>query len=119
MSRPSPDELAEAVRQACLLEAAAPKVGNVHPGAGFDDADFTDFAHSALVIAPIISEVADRGVGPTILEAVTATHQAIAHNTNLGLALLITPLAAAAEAGPLTPDTVREVIDSLTADDTA
>ena len=50
---------------ACLLEATAPKVGNVHRGADFDDLTFTDFAVSAALIAPAMEAAAERAsAGP-------------------------------------------------------
>jgi triphosphoribosyl-dephospho-CoA synthase len=43
---------------ACLLEATAPKVGNVHRGADFPDLTFTDFAVSAVCIGPALDAAA-------------------------------------------------------------
>ena len=58
---------------ACLLEATAPKVGNVHRGTDFDDLTFTDFAASAVLIAPAMETAATSGVGRAVLDAVLAT----------------------------------------------
>jgi triphosphoribosyl-dephospho-CoA synthase len=79
---------------ACLYEATAPKPGNVHPGAAFNDASYADFVTSAVVIGPILEQAAQRGVGQTMLDAVAATRAAVGTNTNLGTLLLIAPLAA-------------------------
>src|SRR5207249_11040058 len=79
---------------ACLLEATAPKVGNVHRGADFEDLTFTDFVVSSVAIGPAMEAAATIGVGRAVLEAVNATRACVATNTNLGMALLIAPLAA-------------------------
>jgi triphosphoribosyl-dephospho-CoA synthase len=80
---------------ACLLEAAAPKPGNVHRGADFDDLTFYDFAASAVAIAPAMERVQANGaVGPAVLQAVRATRLVAGANTNLGMVLLLAPLAA-------------------------
>lgn len=102
---------------ACLLEATAPKVGNVHRGADFDGLTFTDFAVSAALIAPAMESAAQIGVGRAVLDAITATRSVVATNTNLGMALLIAPLAAVARSRRLTTASVSEVLQSLTADD--
>ncbi len=65
---------------ACLWEATAPKAGNVHRGADFEDLTFLDFATSALVIGPALAGAASGGVrwGESILAAVAATRGAVA-----------------------------------------
>jgi triphosphoribosyl-dephospho-CoA synthase len=78
---------------ACLLEAAAPKPGNVHRGADFADLAFDDFAVSAVAIAPVMEAAVVRPLGATVLAAVEATRQAVGRNTNLGTVLLLAPLA--------------------------
>ncbi|HMO86078.1 MAG TPA: triphosphoribosyl-dephospho-CoA synthase, partial [Lacipirellulaceae bacterium] len=80
---------------ACLWEVTAPKPGNIYRGADFDDATFADFLTSAAVIAPSIDRVAELGVGRAIYEGVAATRRAVGPcNTNLGILLLLAPLAA-------------------------
>ena len=79
---------------ACILEATARKPGNVHRYQDFADVTYLDFLLSAAAIAPVMDEVAQRGVGPSILEAVRRTRQVVKTNTNLGIILLLTPLAA-------------------------
>src|SRR3954451_3647803 len=79
---------------ACLLEATAPKVGNVHRGADFEDLTFSDFVISSVVIGPAMETAASVGVGRAVYEAVAATRKCVPTNTNLGMALLIAPLAA-------------------------
>ncbi|GIW87872.1 MAG: triphosphoribosyl-dephospho-CoA synthase [Isosphaeraceae bacterium] len=103
------------VRIACLLEAAARKPGNVHPEASFDDCCFLDFCLSAAALGDQLdpSRIAARGVGATILDAVQATRCVTRANTNLGIVLLLTPLAAVPPETPLRPG-IDQVLDSLT-----
>jgi triphosphoribosyl-dephospho-CoA synthase len=98
---------------ACLLEATAPKVGNVHRGADFDDLTFNDFAVSAVAIGPAMETAAETGVGRAVLSAVNATRELVATNTNLGMALLIAPLAAVPRATLLTTATVHAILEKL------
>lgn len=79
---------------ACVLEVCARKPGNVHPGASFADLDFVDFLLSASVIATPLDRARETGVGLAVLEAVEASRQLVATNANLGLVLLLAPLAA-------------------------
>jgi triphosphoribosyl-dephospho-CoA synthase len=107
---------------ACVLEVTAPKAGNVHPGADFADTTWRDFITSAEVIRPIMDRAGELGVGPTVLQCVQATRQAVGRNTNLGIVLLFAPLCAAAPGEPVVPPNtlgaaVRGVLQSLTQDD--
>jgi triphosphoribosyl-dephospho-CoA synthase len=81
---------------ACLLEASAPKPGNVSPGRPFADTRYEDFVASAEAIARPLLGVGARALGETILLAVEATVARTRVNTNLGIVLLLTPLARAA-----------------------
>lgn len=101
---------------ACLLEASAPKAGNVHRGADFDDVTFVDFAVSAVAIAPACDAAADAGVGATVLEGVRATQQFVRTNTNLGLLLLLAPLCAVPRDESLGTGVLR-VLGRLTPED--
>jgi triphosphoribosyl-dephospho-CoA synthase len=102
---------------ACIWEATAPKPGNVYRGADFHDATFADFLTSGAVIGPIIERVHELGVGATVLAGVQTTRAAIGPiNTNLGMLLLIAPLAAALPSTPLAAG-IAEVLDRLTVDD--
>ena len=92
-------EVAAAAQLAALLEASAAKPGNVSPGRPFHDARFEDFAASAVAIGPAISEAAVRPLGATIHAAVQATRRYTRSNTNLGIVLLLAPLARAALRG--------------------
>lgn len=99
---------------ASILEATAPKPGNVHPGAAFDDLAYEDFVAAGLAIAPALESASRAPLGRTILEAVRASRGVTRSNANLGIVLLITPLAAAAS-----PRQVDAVFDSLTPADAA
>ncbi len=90
------DEVASAVVFACLLEASAPKPGNVSPGRHFADTRYEDFLASAAAIGPAFLHADERPLGETILAAVRATRRVVARNTNLGIILLLAPLARAA-----------------------
>jgi triphosphoribosyl-dephospho-CoA synthase len=102
---------------ACLLEVTAPKVGNVHRGADFPGLTFTDFAVSAVAIAPAMENACQSGVGRAVLAAITATRQVVSTNTNLGMVLLLAPLAAVPRTENLTTESVRLVLQALTPDD--
>ncbi len=101
-ARPAPlraPDVAVAAQLACLLEASAPKPGNVSPAADFHDATYEDFLASAAAIGPAIAAAGERPLGTTIRAAVEATARWAPSNTNLGLILLIAPLARAALRG--------------------
>jgi triphosphoribosyl-dephospho-CoA synthase len=87
--------LALAATLACLLEVSAEKVGNVTPTRRFADAGFEDFVLSGLAIGPAIGRAAAGQVGRAVYDAVAATRRLTRSNTNLGIALLLAPLAAA------------------------
>jgi triphosphoribosyl-dephospho-CoA synthase len=112
-------EIAWAAQLACLYEASAEKPGNVTRRHDFADAGFVDFAASAVAIGPAFLDIRRRSVGATILRAVTDTRRIVATNTNLGIVLLLVPLAKAA-AGPSAGGlraAVADVLAGLTVDD--
>jgi triphosphoribosyl-dephospho-CoA synthase len=79
---------------ACLLEATARKPGNVHRFRDFEDLHYLDFVLSASAIAEPMELAPDFGIGTTILRSVEATRRLVATNTNLGMILLLAPMAA-------------------------
>jgi triphosphoribosyl-dephospho-CoA synthase len=89
-----------AVGAACILEASAPKPGNVHPGAAFPDLAHADLVAAAVAIAPVFERAAEAPLGRTILAAVAASAAVTRSNANLGIVLAIAPLAAAAATTP-------------------
>lgn len=103
---------------ACMLEATASKPGNVHRGSDFDDVTFGDFAISAVAIGPAMESARERGVGEAVLAAVQATRGLVATNTNLGMVLLLAPLAAVPREQALRTGIV-DVLARLTARDAA
>jgi triphosphoribosyl-dephospho-CoA synthase len=110
-------EVAAAVQLACLLEAHAPKPGNVSPGRDFADIGYVDFVASAAAIGAPFTRVADMPLGVLVREAVEASARWAPSNTNLGIVLLLAPLAKAA----LGPNDLRSnltgVLDTTTLDD--
>jgi len=105
--------LQQMIRTACLLEATARKPGNVHPACGFDDLCYRDFVQSAEAVAPVLAQTARQGVGRSVFEAVNRTQQAVGRNTNLGIILLLAPLAAVGADIPLS-EGISDVLNRLT-----
>lgn len=113
-----PHEIEQQIRWACLLEATARKPGNVHPTAAFDDLCYEDLVGSAAVVAPLLARTRQTGVGRTILAAVQRTHEKVDGNTNLGIVLLLAPLAAVPRHESL-PAGIAGVLNALTHEDAA
>lgn len=113
----TPGEVAAAAQLACLLEAHAPKPGNVSPGHDFADVGYGDFVASAAAIGAPFARVAEVALGALVREAVEATARWTPTNTNLGIVLLLAPLAKAA----LGPNDLRSnlagVLQETTVDD--
>jgi triphosphoribosyl-dephospho-CoA synthase len=80
---------------ACLWEAASRKAGNVHPSASFKDVDFVHFSLSGAAAGWIFDHALGKSVGLIVHHAVSETISVIGSNTNLGIVLLIAPLAVA------------------------
>ena len=90
-----PGQLAQA---ACLLEVTARKPGNVHRYADLPGLHFVDFLLSAMAIAEPLDQAGITGVGRAVLAAIEATRRVVSTNTNLGIVLLLAPLAAVPKA---------------------
>ena len=114
----APEEVAAAGQLACLLEVSAPKPGNVCPDRHFHDTRYEDFLASAVAIGPALASAGSRTLGATIFAAVEATARWTSSNTNLGIILLLAPLARAALRGhgALRED-VRRVLAATTVAD--
>ena len=116
-------EVSTAAQLACLLEASAAKPGNVSPGRHFPDARYEDFLASAAAIGGPLVGAATRPIGATVRLAIEATRNWVPTNTNLGLVLLLTPLARAAVLESIVEDTatlrsaLRRVLDATTVND--
>lgn len=83
---------ADAVRWACLLEATAPKPGNVSPGRDFSDLRYQDFVVAAELTADAFESERD-SFSRSILAASESIASRLATNVNLGILLLLAPLA--------------------------
>jgi triphosphoribosyl-dephospho-CoA synthetase len=92
----SADSVAGAAQLACVLEVAAEKPGNITPSHDFEDTSYEDMLRSAIEVGPELGRAAVRGVGETVLAVVEASRRVAPANTNLGIALLLAPLAKAA-----------------------
>jgi triphosphoribosyl-dephospho-CoA synthase len=116
-SRRSAEAVAGAAQLACVLEASAEKPGNITPRHDFADTSYEDMLRSAIALGPEIGRAAERGVGETVLAAVRATGRVTGANTNLGIVLLLAPLARAARLGGPLRERGEEVLGALTLDD--
>jgi triphosphoribosyl-dephospho-CoA synthase len=112
----TPLAIGQCATLACVMEATAPKPGNVHRGADFEDASYPDFVVAAIAIGPIIEAAVELPLGQIVLSAVETTRQVVATNTNLGTVLLIAPLAKVPRATPLETG-VAKVLSQLTPQD--
>jgi triphosphoribosyl-dephospho-CoA synthase len=101
---------------ACIWEATARKPGNVHRYYDFADCTYTDFLLSAAAIAPAMTTACQRRIGATILDAVRATRGVTGTNTNLGIVLLLAPLAAVPPGQELRCG-VESILDRLDVED--
>ncbi len=103
---------------ACIWEATARKPGNVHRFADFADTQYPDFLLSAAAIAPFFDSAANYSVGELVLQAIRATKEVVLTNTNLGIVLLLSPLAGIPDAD-FSPHKCMEILKSLTTADSA
>src|SRR5260370_26061125 len=105
---------------ACLLEASAPKSGSVSAGRPFADLRCEDFLASGVAIGAPLAGAGTRAVGATVRLAVEATARWTRSNSNLGLVLLLVPLARAALAESRDTDlrgALRRVLQATTVED--
>ena len=109
----SPGRLAQT---ACILEATARKPGNVHRFKDFHDLDYLDFILAASAIVEPLDRARIDGVGAAVLGAVEASRRLVATNANLGIILLLAPLAAVSPNEPLSKGLPR-VLAALTVED--
>ena len=88
--------VADAIRWACILEATAPKAGNVYPGQSFEDLTYVDFVIAANVAAEKLT-MPETPIGYRMVNAITETRRQTKSNVNLGIILLLGPLVLADE----------------------
>ena len=110
-------DVVRAVQLACVLEASAEKPGNITPSHDFEDTSYEDMLRSGIALGPELGCAGDRGVGETVLAAVRASRGPTGANTNLGIALLLAPLARAALTGEPLRERLGHVLRALTVDD--
>ncbi|RWK37112.1 MAG: triphosphoribosyl-dephospho-CoA synthase [Mesorhizobium sp.] len=119
----SRERLRAAYKDACRMEIEALKPGNVHLFADGHGMSAAQFMTSAEVSSGPLTDPR-LPVGQRMLEAVRATRQAVATNTNLGIILLAGPLLCAAEmTGARLPDNslhdnLDAVLRAMSMDDT-
>ena len=115
MPRPdlSPGRLAEI---SCILEVSARKPGNVHRLRDFPDLTFLDFVLSAGAIAEPLDRAIPDGVGAAVYGAIEATRSVVATNTNLGMVLLLAPLASVTDRVGL-EEGIEIVLEATTVED--
>jgi triphosphoribosyl-dephospho-CoA synthase len=101
---------------ACTWEVLARKAGNVCPGREFPDLRVNDFLISAAAIAPVLEQAPHQPLGVTVLRCIGETRKVVSTNTNLGIVLLLAPLASVALDQPLRPG-LSEVLARTTVDD--
>ncbi|HYT92446.1 MAG TPA: triphosphoribosyl-dephospho-CoA synthase [Gemmataceae bacterium] len=80
---------------ACIWEATARKPGNVHRYRDFSDSSYVDFLLSAVAVGRVMAVADQHAVGATVFEGVDVTKHVTSTNTNLGILLLLAPLAKA------------------------
>src|SRR6185437_13973295 len=114
------EEVGAAAQLACLLEVSAPKPGNVSPERHFHDTRYEDFLASAVAIGPALADAGKVPLGATVRRAVDDTLQWTRSNTNLGIVLLLAPLARAALAkGGSLRNQLATVLAGTTVEDAA
>src|SRR5439155_15614715 len=89
--------------------------------AAFHDISYQDFLASAAAIGPAFARAGEQPLGRTIRDAIEATARWVRRNSNLGIVLLLSPLARAAlERGRRSlRDGVAAVLAATTVDDAA
>lgn len=88
-----PPSIGMCAQAACILDVTAFKPGNVHIMCGYADMTATDFLLSGAAIAPVLDQGPFRRIGDSILACIRATRAVTTTNTNLGIVLLLAPLA--------------------------
>ena len=112
-------KIAEAVQMACLLEASSEKPGSVTPTQSFDDLCYTDFLHCAVILGRVFGKISHKKVGEIILSSVRQCRAPGRSNANLGIILLMAPMARAfCKRGKLDNESLKSTLMALTVEDT-
>ncbi len=87
--------LETSVHTACVWEVTARKLGNIHRYADFDGTSYLDFILSAGAITTVMGNAPSWGntIGQVIGASTRATREVVGTNTNIGIILLLAPLA--------------------------
>jgi triphosphoribosyl-dephospho-CoA synthase len=101
---------------ACILEVTARKPGNVHCSADLPGLRFVDFLLSAAAIVEPLDRADVDGVGRSVYASIEATRRVVGTNTNLGIVLLLAPLAAVGDQDDLASG-VEAVLAATTVED--
>jgi triphosphoribosyl-dephospho-CoA synthase len=116
---------ADAVRWACILEATAPKAGNVYPGREFDDLTYLDFVTAAEIAASCFDQ-STTSFSHAVLAASERIAETVGTNVNLGILLLLGPIVESDSPDDGPPRSraqwqtrMTTTLASLTADDTS
>jgi triphosphoribosyl-dephospho-CoA synthase len=116
--KPTPrTDLVHAAQLACVLEVSAEKPGNITPSHDFGDTSYEDMLRSGLALGAELGRAGEHPVGETVLAAVRASREAAGANTNLGIALLLAPLARAAREDGQLRARLCDVLRALSVDD--
>ena len=108
---------ADAIRWACILEATAPKAGNVCPDRAFDDLSYADFVLASELTASAF-ERHPKCFSNAILDAAENIADSIGTNVNLGILLLLGPLIQSESiSGTPRESSVKQTLLQLTSDD--
>ncbi|NDV19428.1 triphosphoribosyl-dephospho-CoA synthetase [Pseudodesulfovibrio sp. JC047] len=111
--------IAWAAQIACLFEVLAEKPGNVTRTRDCSGLHFEQFLVSATAIGPAFTAVSTSSVGELIRNSVESTKLLAGVNTNVGILLMMAPLAKAASLDDPANlrNAVRRVLAELTVDD--
>jgi triphosphoribosyl-dephospho-CoA synthase len=88
-----PPPIGICAQAACILDVVTFKPGNVSIANSFADLNASDFLLSAAAIAPVLERAPLHRIGDTILDCIRETRKVTSTNANLGIVLLLAPLA--------------------------
>jgi len=104
------------IQASCILEVCSRKPGNASPGRPLGALALEDLLLGGAGIAPVLAAAVGRPLGVTILEAAKQSRAAHAGNANLGILLLLAPMAAVPDEVPLY-EGLPKILSATTVDD--